>query len=308
MRYSAASTGSEKRDKKYLEFYQSLYPKTQRKGEVTIEDRRDENEVLVRESYSIADLWQASASDKDGPRSLYVYPHAFSEDFSSYDDIGSDRKSPLGLYYPWKVRHRIVINLPENLNVETESYAADNQWYRFSYAAEQVGLAVDLDYEYEPLVDMVQAADFPAFRETMEKDRATYLGYTLTEKKPDAAGTDDEPTIPLYAAFVGAAVLAFFAYRLGLKHGDARRSAPPGGGSGGVWNSDSGGDWRETTLGDRLGLLGTAARPDTPPATDEPSRAAETDKPTEQTEPSEASKTEETDKADATGQGTARPD
>lgn len=224
MRYQLASTGRTSLEENYLDFYQTSFPKAERTGDVTSADDRSENELEIRESYSIPELWSVPPDDGGNGRELYLDPYTFSRRFSDFDDIGASRSAPLALSNPWKARHRITVYLPEDMSLAAEEYKSDNPWYNLEFRAKQDGLAFELDYSYEPLVETIDAADFPAFRTKLESDRKGYLGYTLFEKRADDATEDADKasggnTSAILATIALLALTACVSYRLGVLHG-----------------------------------------------------------------------------------------
>ncbi len=218
MRFKIANTGRSSIEKDYLEFYQHSFPKAEKKEDIATEDDREENVLVMRESYSIPELW--SKKEGETQPKLYVYPYTFSGYFSGVGNMGSSRKAPLALKYPWKASHRITVRLPEDLKVEESEYASDNPWYRLKYTATKNGLDFELRYDYEPTSETVAANDFPTFRKRLETDSDDYLGYTLTGgKEEEAAKAPHESEMPLSVAFALIVTAAAAAYGFGLARG-----------------------------------------------------------------------------------------
>lgn len=232
MRYRLASTGRVNIEKTYLEFYQSTFPKASKIDDVTSKDERDRNVIEVFETYDLPDMWSRPEDEPAKPRTLHVYPYAFSERFNDFTNLPAGRTAPLAITYPFRATHHISVSLPVEMDIKDDEYTSKNDWYGLSYTAQKDGLTVNLDYSYEPHLDAVPAADFTAFRAKLESDRTSYIGYTLSEPVAETgtAGKTNNPEGWLIGLGLGVGlwlliITAILAYIIGFYRGELRGRA-----------------------------------------------------------------------------------
>lgn len=217
MRYKLATTGKATLGKDYLEFYQSSFPEAESDGELTSSDDRDANVVETRERYRIPDLWSLDP-ERAGVRELYVFPYSFSYQLDDFEDLPSKRTAPLRATWPMKVRHRIEIDSPIDLDIDNEAYSSDNPWYALAFSSSLSGRTLTLDYSYEALKETVDAADFADYRKALKGDKDNHAGYwisTADKKSP----LDEWKTVPLGTVIVLTLAALAVGYRIGQRKG-----------------------------------------------------------------------------------------
>ncbi len=218
MRWRLASTGRATMEKLYLDFYQRLFPGTEKTADVRSTDDPGKNVIEVYESYSIPQLWKKSTDEKT--ETLYVYPHTFSTYMDAFDKLPAERKFPLFLEKPYTVTHRVTIVSPLPLLVGNESHRTDNPWYALSYDAKKEDRTVTIQWEYRNLAETIAPEVFADFRKTVKKDNEDWAGYTATTGTVyDRTGGVAWPSIPFWAFILSNIAIAFSAYFMGAEFG-----------------------------------------------------------------------------------------
>lgn len=103
-------TSKKEIQKKYLNYFQALYPELHENREIEIIDDRKKNHIKIIESYSIPNIWKRNETKKSWFITL------FQKDLYNYlddKDISSSRMMPLSIGFPRHLSKRIEVHLPQ---------------------------------------------------------------------------------------------------------------------------------------------------------------------------------------------------
>lgn len=100
MRWTIGSESADSLSRKYLEYYEGLYPGVERKAELRISDNRDTNEIRVEEKYLLP---AAKFAESELVAAFPIQADAVRNVVSSVNV--SSRRTPVALPYPLHVEH-----------------------------------------------------------------------------------------------------------------------------------------------------------------------------------------------------------
>ena len=159
--------------KNYRGYYATFYEDI--KGDsVSYTDNERTGELIVKEYYSIENLWEI----KDGKKKAVFSPYIILGLLKRPAD--KKRKMPFALGYPLKYREKVVIKTPEYWGIENSKDYIDIDAFRLKAQFEQTANAVELTYDYETLQDYVapdKTTEFLGAIDNIENQ----LSYHLTD-------------------------------------------------------------------------------------------------------------------------------
>ncbi len=201
-----ANQSAEAIDKSYLNYYASNYPGIRRLGPVEFDDDEHHNEITIRESYQIDEIWQYDEST--GRTFAEVLPQE-TIDLLEFP-YTSVRTTPLAIDHPVHLFQQIEVRLPGDWNFEPSADALENDAVAMTYSARASGSKLRLTYSYRTKTDHIVADAAPGYLQDLE-DFYDILGYRLS---PPGSGPINWALLTIYAsAFV---IGGFIARRLYL--------------------------------------------------------------------------------------------
>ena len=184
MRAKLSATNFSDVEKSYLNFRAMRYPKIKLAAPLQIKDDEAANRILVKETYTIADM--VSPSD-DGKRSLVgIFMPEIAQ--ALREPSATVRKSPLRLLYPENVNQHIEILLPANWPLKPSGTTIDDPAFHFEQTAIVDGSRLVIHDNYQSLADEVAAQDMPRYVSNLARAREA-AGYELSWNKAAAATT-----------------------------------------------------------------------------------------------------------------------
>lgn len=163
-------------EKKYKEFYESLFTNVTTKEKLKYADDREINLFTSTENYTLKRVWDKSSGD--------VLTGNFSGHFvrESLDEIDistETRKTPLYLAYPNKRVHVVEVNLPEDWDIKYDTETISNRYLWFNRKVTYANKKLKLEYTLHLLRTEVEPADYPSFKEDIDKIYNA-IGYQIT--------------------------------------------------------------------------------------------------------------------------------
>jgi hypothetical protein len=163
-------------EKKYKEFYESLFSNVSTKEKLKYSDDKETNLFVSTENYSIKRVWDKTSGD--------VLTGNFSGHFvrEAMDEIDvslETRKTPLYLSYPNKRVHIVEVNLPEDWDISYENETIKNRYIWYNRKITYVNRKLKLEYALHILRTEVEPADYASFKEDVDKIYNS-LGYQIS--------------------------------------------------------------------------------------------------------------------------------
>ncbi|WP_133254944.1 DUF3857 domain-containing transglutaminase family protein [Phenylobacterium hankyongense] len=211
MRADLASRSPADYEKKYLEYYQGLYPGLTRTAALTVTDNRDANVLSVGESYSLP-----SGALRRGKLAEAFPINASTLDSYKAPAVGV-RHQPLLLPSPVTRRHRIVLVTPGHKPPAPSGTKIDGVAFRYDLQTHRKGGILTIDETLVGKTAVLEAADVAAFREdTSRLSNAIYADLDLTSWRGGSIGST---RVILLVALVALGGLLIAGGALGLRAG-----------------------------------------------------------------------------------------
>ncbi len=212
MRAALADTTRDALERGYLNHFAKRFPGIKSTLPLDIRDDEEKNEITIIRNYSITNAWELT---EDKSRYTFsVYP----EDIYNYAR-GTDtpiRTQPLAILYPYSLKQKITVILPERGNfkdsVERESDGIDRFERKVSYSNQQL----DIDFTFETLTNVVLPSQLSEHLATLKaiRDKCFYSISRPNEKAPHKPSQPNWPILGLTACYsLVAAGGIFAAYR-----------------------------------------------------------------------------------------------
>ncbi|MBK8226950.1 MAG: DUF3857 domain-containing protein [Flavobacteriales bacterium] len=161
--------------KSYLDFYSRQYGGATALGPIKVTDDPTANILKVAERYSLMDLWE-------GPDSTGVYvlnaEATYLRDVVFTSNVRF-RATPIALSYPFEVRQRIILKMPEPWSVEIQPKEINGFGIQYTQATRAFADTVLAEFYYSSDSLSVAAEDSPAFHDQQEQIMDD-LGFVLT--------------------------------------------------------------------------------------------------------------------------------
>jgi len=129
-RRTLLTTSKKKLQNEYLTYFEKLYPGIQENSEIEITDRKEKNEIKIKESYKIPNIWVRDENQKSWFTTFY-----FKEITDDLDiaDISSSRKMPLLVSFPRHISKKIEVHLPPSgWNLKSNSIHISDPAFKLS--------------------------------------------------------------------------------------------------------------------------------------------------------------------------------
>src|SRR6218665_121129 len=165
--------------KHYREYY-ATYHEDIKGDSISYTDNEATGEFIVKEYYSIENLWEV----KDGKKKAVFSPYIILGLLKTPSD--KKRKMPFALRYPLKYREKVVINTPKYWGAEDSKDYIDIAPFKLKAGFEQTANAVVLSYDYETLQDYVAPEKTQEFLDAVStiEDHLSYLLSDYDDVKP----------------------------------------------------------------------------------------------------------------------------
>lgn len=184
MRVKLSATNFADVEKSYLNFRAMRYPHVKLAAPLQIKDDEAANRIVIKETYTIADM--VSPSD-DGKRSLVgIFMPEIAQ--ALREPSATVRKSPLRLLYPQNVNQHTEVLLPANWPIKPSATTIDDPAFHFEQAVIIDGSRLVIIDDYQALTDEVATQDMPRYVSNLARAREA-AGYELSWSKAAAAST-----------------------------------------------------------------------------------------------------------------------
>lgn len=162
-------------EKNYLNYRAMRYPHIKLEAPLQIKDNEASNQIVIKETYTIADM--ASPSN-DGKRSLVgIFMPEIAQ--ALHEPSATVRKSPLHLLYPQNVSQHTEILLPGNWPIKPSASTVDDPAFHFEQAVLVDGSRIVILDRYQALIDEIAAQDMPRYVSNLARARET-AGFELS--------------------------------------------------------------------------------------------------------------------------------
>ena len=151
-------SGSELEDN-YLQYHAKTFEGIKRDGPLETADDSIKNEITVRESYIVPELWH---SGEQGKQSFNVFARPL------YDELPNPstavRDAPLALSFPASIRYRMAIDLPDSWNLNFKEIHIKTDSYQFDFMPEVAGRQVVVRYYWKTFKDYIAKEDVRQYK------------------------------------------------------------------------------------------------------------------------------------------------
>jgi len=212
LRSEISSSGADKLEKDYLEYYTKIYPGIATVKDLEIVDDEKNNIISLTETYDIENIWVKDDSVKN-KYDVFLYCDMIHNELRT---LTKARNIPFSLKYPSNVHQVIKVVLPDKWKIEDEESKIERDSYRFNYSIKYELDTVTLDYSYQNLNYEVAAEDTKQYI----KDKNTIvhdINYSLYYNGD--SGTSNEPTdlnsilaVLSFFVFIAASIIGVYIY------------------------------------------------------------------------------------------------
>ncbi|MEA2204483.1 MAG: hypothetical protein QOE77_1259 [Blastocatellia bacterium] len=161
MRYRLSSQSLEELAKDNLNYYANRNPSIRLDGGHTVVDDPNANAITVTERYVIEHMWNES-------QQYFLADQVYSN--LDKPDVAK-RLLPLAIEHPNSLRQTIEIELPAEIDLQTDSGVIADEALELTYNQNYVGKKITLDYSLRSLDDHISAAATNKHLDTIERMR-----------------------------------------------------------------------------------------------------------------------------------------
>ena len=168
MRYSVSSSSLEELQKSYLNFYAEYTGSIAPEGLPIVEDDERSNTIIIREKYSIGDLWRDNK-------------HRFHAEkiWMQLQKPGVlQRTMPLRVRFPLSIRETIIVDLGPGYSLPITSEVIQDESMRFDYRYTKSGDQLRVDYSLETFSDFVPVEKVPQHLSNLDRAQE-FVGFEL---------------------------------------------------------------------------------------------------------------------------------
>ena len=169
----------------YVKYYGSWLTGIQRDRPIVYSDDSLKNELSIKESYTIPNLW---TTDKKGKRSFDFIVKTIRDYLPDLPDGRSG--APLSLAYPLQVRYTLRLNMPEEWDFNSGPLHIRNKAYHFDFTPEYSGKEIILRYSLLTFTDHIDPADIQQYKDDF-KEMDDRVSFSLYKDGSDLAPTLD---------------------------------------------------------------------------------------------------------------------
>lgn len=190
----------------YIQYYSKTYDGIQLANELAFNDDSIQNEITVKEAYSIPTLWRTNENGKEAfdifAKSIYeVIP----------DPSNALKDAPLALSFPSSTHYTMEINMPEKWVFPFSEMRIKNSSYQFDFVPTLSGSHINLRYYFKTFKDHIPQSEILQYKADYKRILQTlqfelYKNGNITESQ-SSSGTGVN-WITVCFAFVLIAVLA----------------------------------------------------------------------------------------------------
>jgi transglutaminase-like putative cysteine protease len=208
-RMDFSGTDLEGTQKSYLNYYAETYPGIERRAQISLEDNRAENKLIVREKYRIPKFWYPQEDSTQG-----IFCKVKAQTLGTYFNVdkSAERTGPYALTYPLDFYHEIRVKLPIDWTVTPEKKTIDKTPYSYSYDASYADRQFTLKMHYTTKMNAVPVesmAEFEKDHDVMESNLSYFFNYTPGAESI-AANAPLWPGLLAMTVFIGLAAVGCF--------------------------------------------------------------------------------------------------
>lgn len=181
IRDDLATTGINKTEKDYLDYYSKTYSKIKAADSLIIKDNEGKNELTTFESYTIPSFFKRDSINGK-------YAADFYADLISHQlpDLDGQINTAVSVNYPYNVDYTIGVTSPGGWDIADEHSGLNRDAYKFAYDRTISGDNLSLRYRFAYLKSYVPASQVNEFRKDikdLKDDQLSYSYYYIPDIK-----------------------------------------------------------------------------------------------------------------------------
>lgn len=203
MRATLRAHSREELGKQYAEMYRRDFPAIHDVGDVEVGDDREHDVLRVAAHFGIAGFWAAA----QGPRPWRADILARPIEGVLARPSSLDRRAPLGVTCPMRVRYEATLQLPFDLPVVPAHEEVDAPAFHLGFESAYASRSLTYRYDVETRASSVELAELAQHVTAIDKARHL-LGRSITYATPlaDLPDGPNWPTVVLFLAIAPALV------------------------------------------------------------------------------------------------------
>lgn len=151
-------------EENYLQYYTKSYDDIQHAESISVKDDSLKNELTVKESYAIPQLWFQNA---EGKEAFEIFAKAIYDILPDPADMM--KNAPMALNFPSTTYYTLSIVMPELWQFPLKDLHIKNSSYQFDYSPQISGRVITLKYTFKTLKDHVPANELSEYKAAYKK-------------------------------------------------------------------------------------------------------------------------------------------
>jgi hypothetical protein len=200
MRYDLSTSSLAELQKSYLNFYAEYTGSIRAEGLPIVEDDERSNTIIVKEKYSIGDLWRDNK-------------HRFVAEqiWTRLQKPGvSQRTMPLRVRFPLSIRQTIIVDLGPGYSLPVVADVIQDDALRFDYRYTQTGYQMKVEYSLETFSDFVPVEKVQQHLSVLDRAQE-FVGFELPRSSTAVATVVNSRDSKLFGIAAGVVMVVIIA-------------------------------------------------------------------------------------------------
>ena len=183
IRASLSGMSTSELEDSYTQYYEKSFEGIQLAKTIVIDDDSVRNELIVKELYTIPELWSVNA---EGNQAFEIFAKAIYDIIPDADGIS--KKSPKAIPFPLSTHYSLTVVMHDNWDFPLSELHIKNNSYQFDYVPKIKGNVITLDYVYKTFKDNIPANELVQYKADYKKI-IKKLSFELFQANPSAPST-----------------------------------------------------------------------------------------------------------------------
>jgi hypothetical protein len=163
-RSNVANSGMNEMEETYVKFYDKIYEGIKMSESVSINEHDTRNEVEVKESYSIPQLYETG---EDGKRRFDVFARLLYNQLP--EPVTTLKDAPLALEFPLEIDYALELQMPDGMDLSLKPLHIKTDAFEFDFTPEAIGKIVTLRYSLQTFKDHIPAEAIRKYKSDYKK-------------------------------------------------------------------------------------------------------------------------------------------